>query len=366
MRDKSEITDLFKKRLAHAELEVRDGFWETLERDLTAPAPSVRPKAYVLLSRRMSRWTAVAASVLLVLGVALAVLWKPAPQAGREAARHLASLESQEPRRVPPQEAASSPVRHPVAPGRGDSGISSVRADAVAQPDEVLPGGEPVSVRVSITITQRQYGGHPQARRRADNAMIRAAGGHPDAGAGAPWRTTQRGDKTPADGRVTPPAAPPHWALKASLGTSLPKGGYRAPLIAGLGVERRLGKRLSLEAGVQYSYLHGAGDATLHTLGIPVQLNVLLAGNDKVELYALAGGAVEKCVAGARDNSFEAEPVQCSVKAGLGVRYKMTDRLALFAEPAVSHHFDTDSPTRTLRTERPTNLNLQCGLRMIF
>ena len=93
---------------------------------------------------------------------------------------------------------------------------------------------------------------------------------------------------------------------------------------------------------------------------------MLLAGNDKVELYALAGGAVEKCVAGARDNSFEAEPVQCSVKAGLGVRYKMTDRLALFAEPAVSHHFDTDSPTRTLRTERPTNLNLQCGLRMIF
>ena len=61
MRDKSEITDLFKKRLAHAELEVRDGFWETLERDLTAPAPSVRSKAYVLLSRRMSRWTAVAA-----------------------------------------------------------------------------------------------------------------------------------------------------------------------------------------------------------------------------------------------------------------------------------------------------------------
>lgn len=44
----------------------------------------------------------------------------------------------------------------------------------------------------------------------------------------------------------------------------------------------------------------------------------------------------------------------------------MNDRFALFAEPSVSHHFDTDSQTRTLRTERPTNLNLLCGVRMTY
>ena len=95
-------------------------------------------------------------------------------------------------------------------------------------------------------------------------------------------------------------------------------------------------------------------------------LDVLLAGNDKFDFYATAGGAVEKCVAGAADNSFSVEPVQLSVATGLGVRYKLTDRIAFFAEPTVSHHFDTDSSTRSLRTERPTNLNLLCGVRMVY
>ena len=76
--------------------------------------------------------------------------------------------------------------------------------------------------------------------------------------------------------------------------------------------------------------------------------------------------AAEKCIAGAEDNGFGAEPIQLSIAAGLGIRYKLNDRIALFAEPTVSHHFDTDSQTKTLRTERPTNLNLLCGVRMTY
>ena len=342
MRDKSEITDLFKSRLEHAELEVRDGFWETLERDVAASSPSlsVRP-----VRRRMYRWAAAAASVLLVLGIAMAVWRKPAPQEGREAARHLASVEAEEPQNCAPE------VPAPPVPAR---------VVAQAEPSD----GQPLSVHVSITITQRHYGRHPQERRGADNALFPAAGGYRKAVDGA----TQ--DAVPDDGATVEDYATllknPRWALKAGIGTSLPKGDFHAPLTAGLSMERRLNRRLSLEAGVQYSRLAGTRGETLHTLGIPVQLNVWLAGNDKVDFYALAGGAVEKCVAGAPDNSFEAEPVQCSVMAGLGVRYKMSDRLALFAEPTVSHHFDSDASTPSLRTERPTNLNLLCGLRMAF
>ena len=341
MRDKSEITDLFKSRLEHAELEVRDGFWETLERDVAASSssPFVRP-----VRRRMYRWAAAAAAVLLVLGITMAVWRKPAPQEAREASRHLASVEAQEPE-----------TRAPETPA------PPVRASVVAQAEP--SDGEPVSVHVSITITQRQYGGHPQVR-RADNSLFPAGEGYRETGDGASRAAMQDDGVTVEDCATL--LKHPRWALKAGIGTSLPKGGFRAPLTAGLSVERRLSKRLSLETGVQYSRLAEARGETLHTLGIPVRLNVLLAGNDKVDFYALAGGAVEKCVAGAPDNSFEAEPVQCSVMAGLGVRYKMNDRLALFAEPTVSHHFDSDASTLSLRTERPTNLNLLCGLRMAF
>lgn len=91
-----------------------------------------------------------------------------------------------------------------------------------------------------------------------------------------------------------------------------------------------------------------------------------LASTPKLDLYATVGGTAEKCIAGAADNGFNAEPVQLSVAAGVGVRYRLNDRFALFAEPSVSHHFSTDSETGTLRTERPTNLNLLCGVRMTY
>lgn len=136
------------------------------------------------------------------------------------------------------------------------------------------------------------------------------------------------------------------------------------PLTAGVTVERSLNNWLALETGIQYNRLHA--DRTLHTLGIPVKLNMTLASTPRVDLYAVVGGAAEKCIAGAPDNGFKAEPVQLSVAAGVGVRYKLSDRFALFAEPLVSYHFDTESETKTLRTERATNLNLLCGVRMTY
>lgn len=87
---------------------------------------------------------------------------------------------------------------------------------------------------------------------------------------------------------------------------------------------------------MQYNRLDG--DHAIHTLAVPVKLNAVLASNSKVDFYATLGGAAEKCIAGAEDNGFGAEPIQLSIAAGLGVRYKLNDRIALFAEPTVSHH----------------------------
>lgn len=170
-------------------------------------------------------------------------------------------------------------------------------------------------------------------------------------------------DKTATAGTETT-LKPRYWAIKAAVGTSLPQSNFDMPFTAGVTVERRLNKYLALETGLQYNCL--PADHTLHTLAVPVKLNAMLASSPKVDFYATLGGAIEKCIAGAPDNSFKAEPVQLSVVAGVGVRYKVNDRFALFAEPSVSHHFDTDSPTKSLRTERPVNLNLLCGVRMTY
>ena len=66
------------------------------------------------------------------------------------------------------------------------------------------------------------------------------------------------------------------------------------PFTAGVSVERCLNKHFSLEAGLQYNCLDG--DHTLHTLGIPVRLNMMLASTPKVDFYAMVGGAARNAL----------------------------------------------------------------------
>lgn len=366
MREKDEITGLFRSRLADAEMTVRDGFWEKLQEDVSSSAAAGQGKA-AFLSPKFYR-VAAAASVILVLGAASAAFWYFSPEEEiKEAFTQVAvltpegSLNGDVVQETFPSIHETNPTAH--KPGMKQP-ASGAPAGMTAQTDEE---DESVSVRVSITIRQRVYGNHQQTGNRFFN-------NHPVAQAGNGYQsaTEQTNTDTYSNGsteevqEVTPLKYQNSrkWALKAAIGSSLPKGNYNMPLTAEVTVERSLNNWLALETGVQYNRLHA--DRTLHTLSIPVKMNMTMVSTPKVDLYATVGGAAEKCVAGAADNGFGAEPVRLSVAAGVGVRYKLNDRFALFAEPSVSHHFDTDSESRTLRTERPTNLNLLCGVRMTY
>lgn len=381
MRENDKITDIFRSRLAGAEMTVREGFWEELQRSLpqaaaagegnasqlsSASAPAAKAKRLVL-SPRFYR-VAAAASVVFVLGAASAAFWYFSPKEEiKEAFTQVAAMTPdgslkgdvvQE--NFPSIHQANPTAQHPGT----KQPASGIPAGLTAQADD---DDESVSVHVSITFTQRVYGNSQQAgngyfNNSAQNGNYHSATDHTATGSNA---DTAVAPEESAAAKTESSWKSRNWALKVAIGSSLPKGDFHMPLTAELNVERRLNDRFSLEAGLQYNRLEG-DNATLHTLGIPVRLNMMLASSSKVDFYALAGGMAEKCIAGAPDNGFNAEPVQLSVAAGLGVRYKMNDRVALFAEPSVSHHFDTDSQSKTLRTERPTNLNLLCGVRVTY
>lgn len=352
MKGNDEITGLFRSRLANAEMMVRDGFWEGLQGDLSKKRTFLTPRFYRV---------AAAASVVLVLGAASAAFLYFSPKEEiQEAFTKVATLtpEGKLNGDVVQEKFPSIHEAKPTAQKNGHNHPAQASsAMALAANEEA---DETVSVTVSIRITQRVYGNHQQAGNES-------AGYH---ATGDPANSTSNSASSVYSEQSEPALASTdvsksrNWALKAGIGSSLPKGDFGMPLTAGLSAERRLSKRFSLEAGLQYNRLD-AGHA-IHTLAVPVKLNALLASSSKVDFYATLGGAAEKCIAGAEDNGFGAEPIQLSVAAGLGVRYKLNDRIALFAEPTVSHHFDTDSQTKSLRTERPTNINLLCGVRMTY
>ena len=388
MKGNDEITGLFRSRLAGAEMTVRDGFWEKLQGDLSkAGADATDASAAVasgqaanlsgqkqksfILTPRFYR-VAAAASVVLVLGAASAAFWYFSPKEEiQEAFTKVATLTPEGSlngdavqEKFPSIHDTNPTVQKP---GHKHPGQSSSTVALASSGEE----DESVSVTVSITIRQRIYGNHQQGGNGmyGQNASTQNGNGYhvttdpvntpPGTDSNA---HSKRTDAALASTNVA--GKKQNWAFKAGIGTSLPKGDFGMPFTANFSAERRLNKHFSLEAGLQYNRLDG--DHALHTLAVPVKLNAMLASNSKVDFYATLGGAAEKCIAGAEDNGFGAEPIQLSIAAGLGVRYKLNDRIALFAEPTVSHHFDTDSQTKTLRTERPTNLNLLCGVRMTY
>lgn len=334
MREKSEINDLFRTRLQDMKMEVRNELWEMLEQDLE------RKPSLVMASRtRLFRWVA-AASVLLLLGGFS--FWALLPSVSEDTEKVLAHKVS-----LLPDPVATLPPL-------------SVPSDKTRQLANDIPlqkqcEDEPVSVHVSISITQtQQYGKH-----RRTNANHNYLTGDGESSSRAVAENAGQAKQKSIKEAVSSLQSS-RWALKTLLGTSFPSSDYSAPITAGVLVERSLGKRFSLETGLQYSRLETVEDEPLHSLSVPLRLDMLLASNRHLDFYAQAGVSVDKIVSGA------SSPVQASVQAGVGLRYKMTDRLALFAEPSVSHHFDSDSSPRTLRTERPINLNLLCGLRMTY
>lgn len=356
--EKMELTDLFRSRLSGAEMPVRPGEWERLQADL--PLAAVPSEGHTLrLHRRPWPRVAAAASVLLLLGVAWAAFWWLTPR-----------VEMELPAVAVATSAPTATIRHdgvereefitrPAAAqpaGRSSRPAASGLKPASLGADEAERGV--VSVRLSITVSQL-VGENPWERRTTLPSRYVLT-------ADDVWQVADRSAPAAASTDEASPRRSSRWALKGGLGTSLPKGSDRMPLHLRVSGERALTDRLSLEAGLQYSCLPRRGSAALHTLALPVKLHLRLTPEADTELYASLGGAVEKCFAGADDHSFSAEPLQLSAIAGIGVRHRLSDRLALFAEPELTHHFGTRSTTRSLYKERPTNLSLLCGVRMNY
>ena len=347
-KENDEITDLFRTRLADAGMSVRDGFWEELSQDIPV---ACQHRRRILLFR-----VAAAASVLLVLAASSATFLYFSPK----------------------EEMEEAFTKIAVTNG-GQMDGDGIRVNQLPLPVEpVLPKPAPKSFGMlsqcveeedSLSITFSMSFSFSSTTTTGNGNRY----GNP--GYNGFWQAVNANTESSAvqEETASSPVIPEktvkkhRWAMKARVGMALPadNGTYKMPISAGVTVERKLNDFLGIETGLLYSNLRSAGQH-LHYLGIPVRVNVTLMDTKKVDLYATVGGIADKCVAGAPDNSFKEEPVQLAVTAGIGINYKINDRLALFAEPGISHHFSTDSKLATVRTKRPTNFNLLCGLRMTY
>ena len=152
------------------------------------------------------------------------------------------------------------------------------------------------------------------------------------------------------------------------------------PISFGLTVKIPISSKISLSSGVVYTRLRSdftniangyplEKQQTLHYLGIPLSAQYQLWGYKGLNVYATAGGQVDfnveaKYISSGTEIDFEKDRAQFSVQGALGLQYDIIPQLGIYAEPGVKYYFNNGSHVRNFFKDKPTNFNLQLGLRL--
>lgn len=161
---------------------------------------------------------------------------------------------------------------------------------------------------------------------------------------------------------------------------------YSIPFSVGVGVRFGLTPRLSIGTGVDYSLLSrnfngsltGASGAVtkgnirhnMQYIGVPLNVYFELLGGGSLRLFAFGTGEAEwplssKYAMGDETVSYKVYGTQFSAGGGLGVEFRITDGLGLYAAPNARYYFNCGQP-KSIRTEKPLLVNFNAGLHFYF
>ena len=155
------------------------------------------------------------------------------------------------------------------------------------------------------------------------------------------------------------------------------------PISFGLTTNIPVAPRFSVSTGLVYTRLRSdfikkmAGEElkteqTLHYIGIPVNLQYLIWNYHFLKIYASAGGQVDYNIKIQQKQSFNSlgnsdidrDRLQFSMQGAVGVQCDIIPLIGLYIEPGVKYYFKNGSDVRNYFKDKPTNFNLQVGLRL--
>ncbi len=390
--------------------------------------PACGRPATRIVSLRVRRWAAVAATVAVAVGVGVGLL-PHRPQTGvqpvaqtalREAAATGSSprglLAATEPavdaagvkvvaaweasrtaRAAAPESMAPSLVAVTACP--------SVDAAETAVADEAsLPSGQTNGVQNEAAASaerQGTAGAQPTASQRltafASGAEETAANVRPSAGRGIEVGASLSGMPGSNVGRsagqqyvVSSDASPFGPADGMSADAVIPglehadpvaaRAKHHQPFKVGLSLRVPVGRRWNIQAGLDYAYLKsefedvGYGTSmtatqTLHYMGIPLGLSYDVLCGRRFNVYGTVGGEVQKLVKGTCATEQAERKVKegrpvWSVGATVGAAYKLSETVGVYVEPGVDYHFKNGSGVESAYTHRPLGFSLNVGLRL--
>lgn len=171
------------------------------------------------------------------------------------------------------------------------------------------------------------------------------------------------------------------------------KYSHKLPVKFGVSFRYGFNKRLGIESGLTYTLLNSTfttaagtangnttGKQTLHYIGIPLNVTYNIIGSKLFNVYASAGGAMEKAVGGyfettghvdgkrseTNRNSLKPKELQWSLNASAGAQVNVLNQLGLYVEPGISYRIPSGSHVRSIYTDKKLDFSIGFGIRFNF
>ena len=155
---------------------------------------------------------------------------------------------------------------------------------------------------------------------------------------------------------------------------------HHVPVSFGLQVSYPFTDRLSLSAGVIFTWQHSEfdywtyGELTrrkqkLHYEGVALNLDWHLWKYRKLDVYCGAGVQADWNVSAnveteGVEQDADRDRMQWSLGGRVGMQYNLSPRFGIYLEPSLKYYFDNGSKVKNYFKDRPTNFSLQFGLRL--
>lgn len=171
------------------------------------------------------------------------------------------------------------------------------------------------------------------------------------------------------------------------------KYSHKLPVKFGVSFRYGFNEKLGIESGLTYTLLNSTfttaagtangnttGKQTLHYIGIPLNVTYNIIGSKLFNVYASAGGAMEKAVGGyfettghvdgkrseTNRNSLKPKELQWSLNASAGAQVNVMNQIGLYVEPGISYRIPSGSHVRSIYTDKKLDFSIGFGIRFNF
>ena len=386
--------------LADFEAPVPDDLWEKIEARLPKELVAEKPKA-----RKVPlwvRWTAAAALVGLLVGTTV-LLWPKheetptAPMASATKDVDKMPIESEKTNEAGPVCPIVARIAKPVfaEPVLTESALPKTETTK-AEMAETVPTTQPKQPSAEPSPAEEKQKTEPSQQkliRELDEKIADYKVHHKRRVAVSLYASNGFGNQSNRNGVLMSDEMLAYYDYDSRLGRRSTRSGspvylanyeerqkYYQPISFGLTANFPISSRLSLSSGVVYTRLHAdftnvadylvsQHQTSLHYIGVPLNMQYHVWQWHGLNVYATAGGQVDFNVKARLEedgveHDMQKDRSQWSMGGALGVQYNIIPQLGLYVEPGIKYYFDNGSNIRNYFKYRPTNFNLQIGLRL--